>query len=143
MKQKSEAQIFLERCERMEAIISNKLVEKQQWRDLALGITANMDSERVQSSGSKSRMADSVERLIDVEAEIDNLIDTLIDVKRNVTETIEQLDSPMEYRLLHDRYIKYMSLQEIAFKYNREYTWATTTHGRALKNVQAILDSNK
>lgn len=140
MKQKSDAQVFLEQPEKLDAIISNKLVEKRQWRDLALGITAHMDGERVQSSGSKSRMADAVERCIDVEAEIDELIDKLIAVKQNVIETIERLDSPMEYALLHDRYIKYISLQGIADKYGKEYTWATTTHGRALKSVQAILD---
>lgn len=141
MKKKSDAQIFLKQPEKLDAIINNKLIEKKQWQDLALGITANMGGERVQSSGAKSRMADAVERCIDVEAEIDNLVDTLVAAKQNVIETIEQLDSPMEYKLLHDRYIKFMSLQEIADKYNKEYSWATTTHGRAIKNVEAILDS--
>lgn len=141
MKKKSDAQIFLKQPEKLDAIINNKLIEKKQWQDLALGITANMGGERVQSSGAKSRMADAVERCIDVEAEIDDLVDTLVAAKQNVIETIEQLDSPMEYKLLHDRYIKFMSLQEIADKYNKEYSWATTTHGRAIKNVEAILDS--
>lgn len=140
MKRKSEAQIFLEQPEKLDAVIENKLIEKQQWRDLALGITAQMGGERVQSSGSKSRMADAVEKLIDTEAEIDSYIDELIAVKKNVVAVIEQLDSPMEYKVLHDRYIKLMSLQEIAEKYNKEYTWVTTTMGRAIKSVEAILD---
>jgi DNA-directed RNA polymerase specialized sigma subunit len=121
--------------------IRNKLIEKKQWHDIALGITANMDGERVQSSGAKSKMADAINKCVDMEAEIDNLIDELIDTKKNVIQTIEKLDSPTEYNVLHMRYIQYMSLQEIADHYNRDYGWVTTTHGRALKSVQVILEN--
>ena len=143
LKQKSEAQIFMEQPEKIEAIIENKLIEKKQWYDLALGITANMGGERVQSSGTKSRMGDAVEKCIDVEAEIDEQIDRLIAVRKSVIEVIEQLDSPMEYKVLHEKYIQYMDYHEIAAKHGKDYSWCTTVHGRALKNVQAILDERK
>lgn len=140
MRKKSEAQTFLEQPEKLDIQIRNKLIEKQQWHDIALGITASMEGERVQSSGGKSKMANAVDKCVDMEAEIDGLIDELIDVKKEVIQTIEQLDSPIEYNLLHMRYIQYISLQEIADHYNRDYGWATTTHGRALKSAQAVLD---
>lgn len=142
MRKKSEAQTFLEQPEKLDIQIRNKLIEKQQWHDIALGITASMEGERVQSSGGKSKMANAVEKCVDMEAEIDGLIDELIDVKKDVIQTIEQLDSPIEYNLLHMRYIQYISLQEIADHYNRDYGWATTTHGRALKSVQRKLERN-
>ena len=140
MRKKSEAQTFLEQPEKLDIQIRNKLLEKQQWHDIALGITASMEGERVQSSGGKSKMANAVEKCVDMEAEIDGLVDELIDVKKDVIQTIEKLDSPIEYNLLHMRYIQYISLQEIADHYNRDYGWATTTHGRALKSVQAVMD---
>jgi DNA-directed RNA polymerase specialized sigma24 family protein len=140
VKKKSEAQIFLEQPEKLDIQIRNKLIEKKQWHDIALGITANMDGERVQSSGAKSKMADAINKCVDMEAEIDSLIDELIDTKKNVIQTIERLDSPTEYNILHMRYIQYLSLQEIADHYNRDYGWVTTTHGRALKSVQVLLD---
>lgn len=135
-----EAKEFLKQVEKLELRIKNKLIEQQQWRDIALGITANMDGERVQSSSGKSKMADAIERCVDMEAEIDSLIDELVDTKKHVIETIESLDSATEYNVLHLRYIQFKSLQEIADQYGRDYGWATTTHGRALKNVQEILD---
>ena len=141
MRKKSEAQIFLEQPEKLDIQIRNKLIEKKQWHDIALGITANMDGERVQSSGAKSKMADAVNKCVDMEAEIDKLIDELIDTKKDVIQTIEKLDSPTEYNVLHMRYIQYMSLQEIADHYNRDYGWVTTTHGRALKSVKEILEN--
>ena len=139
VRKKSNAQIYLEQVEKLDSIIKNKLIEKQQWKDIALGITANMDGERVQSSGAKSKMADAINKCIDIEAEIDSLIDKLIDTKKDVIHTIEQLYSPTEYNVLHMRYIQYLSLQEIADHYGKDYGWATTTHGRALKSVQNIL----
>jgi hypothetical protein len=140
MRKKSEAQIFLEQPEKLDIQIRNKLIEKQQWHDIALGITANMDGERVQSTSGKNKMADAINKCVDMEAEIDSLIDELIDTKKEVIQTIEKLDSPTEYNVLHMRYIQYMSLQDIADHYNRDYGWATTTHGRALKSVQVLLD---
>lgn len=134
---------FLKQVEMIDTRIKNKLIEQQQWRDIALGITANMDGERVSSSSSKSKMADAIDKCVDMETEINSLIDELIKTKRNVIGVIEQLDSPTEYDILHKRYIQFLSLQEISDKYGRDYTTITTTHGRALKNVQNILDNMK
>ena len=137
------AQDFLRQVRKLDLQITNKLIEKQQWRDIALGITANMDGERVQSSGGKSKMADAIEKCVDVEAEIDRLVDELIDTKKEVIQAIEQLDSPTEYDVLHRRYIQFQGLQDIADHYRKDYGWATTTHGRALKSLQEILNENK
>lgn len=131
---------FLGSVRKIDLQIDNKLVEKRQWRDTALGITAVMDGERVQSSGRKSKMADSIDKCVDVEAEIDNLVDELVDAKKEVIQAIERLDSPTEYDVLHKRYIQYMSLQEIADHYGKEYGWATTVHGRALKHLKEVME---
>lgn len=141
--EKVEVKEFLNQVKKLDLQIKNKLIEQQQWRDIALGITANMDGERVQSSGSKSKMSDAIEKCVDMEAEIDALIDKLIDIKKEVVQTIEQLESPTEYNVLHMKYIQDKSLQEIADHYGKDYTWATTTHGRALKNVQEIRERRK
>ena len=143
MRKKSEAQQLLESVEMIDAIVANKLIEQRQWKDIALGITANMDGERVQSSGSTSKMADALAKCIDMESEIDSAVDKLIDKKREVLHIIEQLNSPTEYKVLHKRYIQFKALWQIAEDYDRDYGWVTTTHGRALKNVQAILDAKK
>lgn len=136
-----ESKEFLKQVEKLDLRIKNKLVEQQGWRDIALSITANMDGERVQSSGAMSKIENAVSKCVDMEAEIDSLIDLLVDTKREVIQTIEQLDSATEYNILHMRYIQYKSLQEIADQYGRDYGWVTTVHGRALKSVQEILDN--
>lgn len=140
MEKKSKAQSYLERPEMIDAVVDGKLAEQKQWRELALNITANMGGEKVQSSGSQSKMADAVIKCIDMEEQIAEAVDKLIAEKKDVVQTIEKLYSPTEYKILHMRYIRYISLTDIAKQLNKEYTWVTTTHGRALKNVQNILD---
>ena len=135
-----EAKAFLKLPEKLDILINNKIIEKRQWRDVALSITGNTEGERVQTSGVKSKMASAIEKCIDLEAQIDSLIDKFIDTKMEVIAVIEQVDSPIEYNLLHMRYIQYVDLQGIADHYGKEYGWATTTHGRAIKSVQDILD---
>lgn len=143
MRKKSNAQIYLEQVEKLDAIITNKLIEKQQWKDIALGITANMDGERVQSSGSKDKMGEAVLKCIDIETEIDRLIDKLIDLKKDVIQTIEELYSPTEYNVLHMRFIQYKDLQEIADHYGKDYDWAKLTCKRGCDHVQAILNKKE
>ncbi len=138
-----DAKSYLRQVEKLDARIRNKLIEREQWRDIALGITANVGGEKVQASGNQQKMASAIEKCVDMEQEINALVDELINTKRDVIATIEQLESPTEYDVLHKRYIQYLSLQEIADHYGRDYGWATTTHGRALKNVQNILNNKK
>lgn len=140
MRMKSDAQKYLERVEMIDSIVKNKLIEQLQWRELAESITANMGGERVQSSGSMSRMADAVNKCIDMEGQIACEVDKLAEEKQEITATIEQLDNPTWYNLLHMRYIQFRSLQEIADHYGKEYDWATTTHGRAIQSLQRIID---
>lgn len=135
-----DAKDYLLQVKKLDLQIKNKLIEKQQWKDIALGITANMDTEKVQSSGAKSKMADAIVKCVDIEAEIDSLIDKLIDTKKEVIQTIERLSSPLQYDVLHMHYIQFMTLQEIADKYGMSYDWAKQAHKRALKNVQRIRD---
>ena len=142
MEKKREAQMYLERVEKIDTIIENKLIEQRQWKDLALNITANMGGEKVQaSSKSSSPMADAVIKCISMETEIAEAVDRLIAEKKEIVRTIEQIYSPTEIKILHMRYIRYISLTDIAVELNKEYTWVTTTHGRALKSVQKLLES--
>lgn len=144
MRKKRNAQVYLEEVELLDAIIRNKLIEQTQWREIALGITANMEGERVKSSTTtKSKMADAVAKCVDMEREIDSLIDNLIDLKKDVIQTLETLDNATEYKLLHLRYIQFVPLKDIADMWGWEYTNVTTTHGRAITSVQRILDRRR
>lgn len=139
LRKKNKAQEYLEQIPKLNAMIENKMAEVQQWRDVALGITTNTEGERVQSSGSQQKMADAINRVIDLQAEINSMIDRLIDLKQEIIRSIEQL-SATEYDVLHKRYIQGMTFDEIGAAKHKSKSWATTVHGRALQNLNVILD---
>lgn len=133
------AKDYLKQIEKLDTLIQNKLAEKARWKDIALGITTSTEGERVQSSGSQQKMADAINRCIDIEREIDSFVDSMVDLKKEIIQTIEQLN-PTEYDVLHKRYIQNMTFDEIAEAKRKSKSWATTVHGRALQSVQRILD---
>lgn len=133
------AKDFLEQADKIEEIIRNKQVEKMQWRDIAMGVTARYEGERVQSSGNGQKMSDAVVRMVEIEREIDRLIDSQIDARLEIIGTIENLKT-VEYSVLHKIYIQHKSFKEVAAERNKSVSWATTVHGRALQSLQKLLD---
>lgn len=138
-----EAKEFLKRLKKLDVLIENKMIEKEQWKAVASNVTAGKhDSERVQSTGNPHKMADAVIKYIEIEKEIDQCIDRLVDEKSDVISVIEQLN-PIQYDILHKVYVQYKTLNDVSIIYDNTYSWVTTIHGRALKNVQNILDKRK
>ena len=127
------AKQFLRGIKKLDNMIENKLA------DLALSTTSKLSEDRVQTSGSKQKMACAVECYVDIEAEVYRMIDRLVAEKQNVISVIEQLNA-VEYDVLHKIYVQGADFYDIATKYGKTYSWATTVHGRALKHVQDILD---
>ena len=136
------AKEFLSKARKIETIIRNKNAEREQWRAIAKAVTTNPDGERVMSSSSQQKMASAVERYADLDREIEEKITELLTEWKDIINTIEELET-VEYDLLHKVYIQGFTLKELAITTGNSESWATTTHGRALQNLQSILDSRK
>lgn len=137
------AKDFLKQIKKLDKLIENKMIEVQQWKEIAQNTTAsNPSADRVQSSSNPHRISDAIDRYIDLEKEINRYVDELVDTKKAVISVIEQLEA-LEYDILHKMYVQNFTLYDVADKYDRSYSWATTIHGHALKNVQKILDSGQ
>lgn len=133
---------FLDQVDKADTIIRNLLIERKQWEDLAYTITAQMGGERVQSTGTPSKMADAVGRCLDMEAIIDQKVAHLAAIKLDVTHTIEQLNT-VYYNVLHMKYIQGLDYYEIGDAYGKDYSWATSTHGRAKQALQRLLNERE
>ena len=137
-----DAKKYLQQVSKLNKLIENKMIEKEQWKAIAISTGTFSDGERVQSSGSQQKMADAVCKCVDIERELDDCIDRYIDTKNEVIHTIEQLPA-VEYDVLHKIYIQEKTLADVAAICDRAYSWATTIHGRALKMVQDMLDGRE
>jgi len=132
------AKDYLMQVKKIDKLIENKLIEKEQWYSIAIGTTTASDGDRVQSSGSQQKMADVVCKIIDLQEEINRLVDMYVNTKQGVIKTIEHLPAD-EYDVLHKRYIQNKTLMEIADIYGKSYKWVKTVHGSGIRNVQEFL----
>lgn len=133
------AKIFLKQIQKINLMIMNKKQEIIQWKSVATNITSKSDCERVQSSGSKEKVADAVVNYVDLEKEIAKEINELYKKKKVIYSVIEQL-SVEEYDLLYKVYVNGMSLEDVAYQKNKSTSWANSIHGIALRHVQIILN---
>lgn len=74
-----------------------------------------MDADKVSSSGgSPAPMADAVDRYVDIEREIDELMDEYGVKRWKIVRQIESLPDPRHRELLYLRYVKWKRLEDIA-----------------------------
>lgn len=134
------AKEFLQQYEDQKTIIKSCWEEVAMWKDIALSVTGCMEGDRVQSSGSKQKMADAVISYSDIEADIKQRIAEAKAIQNEVIKTIARLKKT-EYTVLHGVYILGKQYKEIAASECKSVSWATSTHGTALTNLQALLDA--
>lgn len=133
---------FLLQIKKIDTVIDNKLIEITQWKDRATSTTTILTPDKVQSSGSQQKMADSVERWVDLEREINADIDELIKVKKQVIAILEKLTDAEQYDVLHKLYVRHKefpSVAAVADAVDRSVTWVQVRKKEGLKNIEKIL----
>lgn len=133
---------YLNQVKMCDTKIKNKMLEKEQWFTLATKTTCPTDGERVQSSGSPDKMSDAVTRMIEIDKEIDEMIDSFVSLKQEIIKTIEQVNDPMLYDILHMIYIQCMKPSEVSQSLNYTYQWIKELHARGLEKIQCLLDNS-
>lgn len=136
------AKDYLLQISKIDRIIENKIAELEHWKAIATGTTTYSDGDRVQSSGNKYKMEDAVLKCIEINDEINSEIDRLVDTRKEVINTIEQLKLD-EYDVLHKIYVQRKDFKDVSAIMDKSYSWVTSKHGRALASLQRILDERK
>ena len=138
------AQEFLEQYKTQQTIIASCWEEYAMWQDIALNTTGCMEGERVQSSGSKQKMANAVISYTDIEADIKLRIAEAQAIQNEIVRKIAMLKES-EYYVLHGIYILGKQYKEVAASRNppKSTSWATSVHGNALIHLQQLLDAER
>lgn len=133
------AKEYLNEIAKIDKMIKNKAAEIEHWKAVAESTTVYSEGEHVQSTSTGQKLANAVVKYVTIQEELEEDVNRLIAVRREVIHTIEQLDSE-KYDILHKRYVQCKSFKEIAIEINNTVSWVTTKHGRALQDVQRILE---
>jgi DNA-directed RNA polymerase specialized sigma subunit len=134
------AKEYLSQIEKINMMIKNKDAEIGKWKELADNTSAPVLGDKVKTSGAADTMATAVINYVDIEKELIQQKQDLINKHNEIVRTIEQLPA-QEYDVLHMLYVQLMPLDEVAELKHRSYSWVATIHGRALSNVQRLLNN--
>lgn len=132
-----QAKQYLKELKRLDTCINQQLQEKAALYTSTIG-AARTDKDRVQTSGSGDMMPELIQRLLDLEAEIDKEIDNFADQKRKMIRQIQGLKNETYVSLLYRRYVEFKSLEEIAVEMNYTYQHTRRMHGYALAEFQRV-----
>ena len=132
-----QAKQYLKELRRLDTCINQQLQEKAALYTSTIG-AARTDKDRVQTSGSGDMMPELIQRLLDLEAEIDKEIDNFADQKRKMIRQIQDLRNETYVSLLYRRYVEFKTLEEISVEMNYTYQYTRRMHGYALAEFQRI-----
>ena len=133
------AREFMNRAYKLDRRIDNKLEMVATLNSLATKATLTITGMPHAPSGSKTPMADTVGRIIDLQNEINADIDALVDMKAEIISVIKAVDNIEYQMLLEQRYLCYHSWEEVATEMNYGIRWTHIMHTKALGAVDQVL----
>ena len=130
---------YLSQAKFLDQRINSKSQQVAALNDLATKATSTLTGMPRNPNHATSSMEDVIAKIIDLQAEINNDIDTLVDLKRSLSKTIKAVDSPEYQTVLEKRYLCFQSWEQIAVEMGYDLRWLYRIHGKALEEVKAIL----
>ena len=134
---------YLSQIRRYDSRINAKLEERDRLKAMMTKITPTLRDVPSSGSGGQDKLSDAVAKLIDLEAEINREIDSLVDARKSVVGTIDKVDDVLMHEILSKRYIEFKTWEQIAFEIGKSYQWTWSIHGKALQAVEEILKNSE
>lgn len=133
------AREYLSQAHRLDQRIDAKIAQVASLNELATKCTATLSGMPHNPNRGGSSMADTVCKIIDLQHEINQDIDTLVDLKRDLVEVIKAVDDTEFQALLEKRYLCFHTWEQIAVDMHYSGKWVQRLHERALAVVEEIL----
>ena len=126
---------YLSRYRRLNERIDRLLEEQSRWRERALKITPTL-SQAPGGGGSGSPIEQPMDKVLEIDEEINREIDTLQTVRQEIRVALNQLEDENLKLLMEYRYIDGLTWEQIAEKMDYSRQWATSLHGMALQKIK-------
>ena len=130
------AKEYLYQAFRLDQQINSKLEQIAKLKHMATQATGRFQAERISGTPQHSPMENALVKLIDLEYEINDDIDRLVDLKREMAVLIAKIGDPSYRILLELRYLVGNTWEEIALRMGYDLRWVYRLHGRALQEVE-------
>jgi len=137
------AKEYLSQAHRLEQRVSNKLMLIESLRSMTQRVTSTIRENAVSHTSNVTSLQDTIIRLMEAENELNQQIDSLVDLKRDIMLRINELSSIDHQLILEKRYLQYLAWHEIAQEMEFSLRWVHRVHEKALKAFDEILQKQE
>ncbi len=129
------AKEYLAQAYRIDQRINSKLEQITSLRELAVKATSTITDMPHNPTKNTGSMENIITKMVDLENEINDDIDTLVDLKREIISVIKRIQNPEFQTLLELRYLCFISWEQIAvdLEYSSQHIYRL--HEKALNAV--------
>ena len=124
---------YLSQARYLDMRIKSKLQQIDSLNELATTCTSVLTGMPRNPSGSTSRMADAICKIVDLQNEINRDIDKLVDLKKEIMGVIKAVSNPEHQTLLVKRYLCFLSWEKIAVDMGYDLRYTHKLHNWALE----------
>lgn len=126
---------YLKQYKALDRRINLKLAECEEWRDMAKKITQEY-TDMPKGNGGVNRLEMAIENIDRLEREMNEDIDRLVDLRRDIQRAINDVGDETLQELLERRYIHGQTFERIADEMYYSYMHICRLHGRALNVIE-------
>ena len=123
---------YLGQAYRLDQRINSKLEQVASLNELATKCTLSLTGMPRNPNRGTSTMADAVGKIVDLQAEINRDIDSLVDLKRDMVRAIKAMDNTEYQTLLELRYLCFKTWEQIAVDMGYSVRHVYRLHDEAL-----------
>lgn len=102
---------------------------------LRSGLTSQsyeLKPDKIQTSGPKNTLEETIAKIVDLEADINRRIDELVNMKQEAFHMISRIPDLDQQNILIGRYIQLKNWEDIAVELNFSTQWVYELHGKGL-----------
>jgi DNA-directed RNA polymerase specialized sigma subunit len=129
---------YLGQAYRLDQRINSKLEQVASLNELATKATSTLTGMPKNPNKSKSIVADTVVKIIDLQTEINNDIDRLVDLKREIVAMIKSVSNTEHQTLLELRYLCFKSWEQIAVDMGYNVRHVYRIHDEAVEKIKLV-----
>ena len=130
-----DAKEYLGQAYRIDHRINSKVEQISALHDLATRANAVLGSEPVSGSRDPQRLQETICKMMDLEKELNDDIDGLVDLKREIMGVIRGVENKEHQTLLEMRYLSFMTWERIAVDMDYSIQHIHRLHRQALEKI--------
>lgn len=131
------AKEYLQKAARLDARINSDIEEVAHLREMAISLgSPGFEEHHGSNRPTEAPFARHVERLVDLERQIDQEIDMLVDLKQELRQVIDSVDDPNERMVLRYRYIHNRNWGQISEAMHTSERTVRRWHGTGLQHIK-------